>query len=74
MESKILYRYERENGGITDSLNKPDCKYIERLRLIADQGKLLTNDGENFCSVIDVDSEEGWYEVDVPEEETEGVD
>ena len=68
MKIKPLYRYEREDGGITNSLNKPDCEYTERVRLIAEKGKLLTKDGENFCRVIDQDTADGWYEVDAPEE------
>lgn len=71
MEIKTLYRYEREGGGITVSPNKPDCKYTEKLRLIAGDGKMLTKDGEDLRRVVDVDSSEGWYEVDAPEE-TEG--
>ena len=31
---------------------------------IADEGEELTKDGENFTTCIDVDSAEGWYEVD----------
>lgn len=68
MKIKPLYRFERENGGITISPNKPDCEYTERVRLVAEKGKKLTKDGENFCRVIDVDTEDGWYEVDAPEE------
>lgn len=45
-----------------------------KTRIIADEGKAVTNDGENFYGSIDVDSTEGWYEVDdpdpVPEEPT----
>ena len=67
MDIKPLYRYEREGGGITDSPIKPDCECTERVRLIADKGKALTKDGEKLCRVIDVDSAEGWYEVDAPE-------
>ena len=69
MEIKPLYRYEREDGGITVSLKKPDCEYAEKMRLVADEGKMLTKDGENLCRVIDVDSADGWYEVDAPERE-----
>ena len=64
MKIKLLHRFLREDGGITESLNKPDgVKYTTRYRLIASDGKLLT-DGimETFC--IDVDSAEGWTEID----------
>ena len=61
---KELYHYEREVGKITVSLEKPECDYTVKYRLIADEGKELTKDGENFTTCIDVDSAEGWYEVD----------
>ena len=63
-----LYRYERADGGITVSPNKPDTEYTEMYRLVADEGKVLTNDGEHFTSCADVESIVGWYEVDAPEE------
>ena len=69
MKIKPLYRYEREDGGVTVSPIKPECEYTEKVRLIADEGKALTNDGEKLCPAIDVESAEGWYEVDAPEEE-----
>ena len=60
---KVLYCYEREAGKITVSTEKPECEYTLRYRLIADEGKELTKDGENFTTCIDVDTPEGWYEV-----------
>ena len=36
------------------------------VRLVADEGKMLTQDGENFTSCVDTDTAEGWYEVDEP--------
>ena len=60
---KELYCYEREEGKVTVSTEKPDCDYTLRYRLIADEGKELTKDGENYISCIDVESTEGWYEV-----------
>ena len=69
MEIKPLYRFLREDGGFTESPDKPDSEdYTTRYRLIASEGKLLT-DGttETFC--IDVDSADGWTEIDAPEED-----
>lgn len=63
---KELYCYEREEGKVTVSTEKPDCEYSLRFRLIADEGKELTKDGDNFTTCIDVDSTEGWYEVEMP--------
>ena len=65
-----LYKYERECGGITVSPNKPECEYTEMCRLVADEEKLLTN-GTIITPCIDVESVEGWDEIDAPEEEAE---
>lgn len=65
MTIKELYCYERETGKTTVSTEKPGCEYETRYRLIADEGKELTNDLENFVSCIDVESVDGWYEVEV---------
>ena len=69
MQTITLYKYKRENGGITVSPVKPNCEYTEMFRLVADEGKALTKDGEDLTICIDVESAEGWYEVDAPEEE-----
>lgn len=69
MQTKKLYRYEREGGGVTVSTDAPTGPYTECLRLIADDGKMLTLDGADLCAVVDVDSPEGWHEVEAPPEE-----
>lgn len=71
MQIITLYRYNRADGGVTISPVKPDGEYTEMVRLVADEGKVLTKDGENFTTCTDVESSEGWYEVDAPEEEVE---
>ena len=70
MQTIILYKYNREGGGVSVSPVKPDGEYTEMYRLVADEGKALTNDGVNFTSCIDVDSADGWDEVD----DTDGDD
>lgn len=67
MEIKMLYKYTRENGGTTVSPVKPECEYTEMFRLIADESKMVTKDGETLYSCADVESTDGWYEVDAPE-------
>jgi hypothetical protein len=69
MQTITLYRYNRADGGVTISPVKPDCEYTEMVRLVADDGKVLTNDGEHFSSCVDTDTADGWQEVDAPEEE-----
>ena len=66
MKAIKLYKYEREGGGVTVSPINPDCEYTEMVRLVADEGKVLTNDGQNFTSCVDVETADGWYEVDDP--------
>jgi hypothetical protein len=63
MTVKKLYRYEREEGKVTVSTENPEGEYVLRYRLIAEKNKLLTNDGETFTTCIDVESTEGWDEV-----------
>ena len=63
MTVKTLYRYERAEGGITVSPNKPECEYTERYRLIADEGKYVTKNGVDLYCAIDTDSVDGWREI-----------
>lgn len=60
-----LYKYYRETGCVTVSPIKPDCEYTELVRLVADEGKVLT-DGETITSCVDTDTADGWYETDIP--------
>lgn len=60
-----LYKYIRDDGGITVSPVKPNIEYTEMFRLIADEGKELMN-GDIRTSCIDVESIEGWSEIDAP--------
>lgn len=69
MQKINLYKYRRADGGITVSTNKPKGEYTEMFRLIADEGKALTN-GETTTYCADVESVEGWSEIDEPKEET----
>lgn len=68
MEIIKLYKYIRPEGGVTVSPIMPEGEYTEMMRLVADEGKLLTKDGENLTSCVDTDTADGWYEVDEPEE------
>ena len=69
MQVVALYKYEREGGGVTVSPIKPEGKECAELfRLVADEGKVLTYDGEIVGEVIDAESLDGWGEVEKPEE------
>lgn len=64
-----LYKIKRVSGGTTITLEKPEGEHTELLRLVADEGKVLKK-GDLETPCIDVESSEGWEEVDKPEEIT----
>ena len=64
-----LYRYTRPDGGVTVSPVRPEGEYEPMYRLVADEGMALTKDGENLTSCADVESTEGWHEVESAEGE-----
>lgn len=68
-----LYKYIRDDGGTTISPVKPNIEYTEMFRLIADEGKELMN-GDIRTSCIDVESIEGWSEIDAPTTDDEDND
>lgn len=73
MIKKQLYRVQREDGGVSVTPSRPAGSGYEvaGYRLIAAEGKLITNDGVNLYCCKDVENVEGYYEVDEPTEESE---
>ena len=70
MIRKMPYKSERKGGGYTVSPLKPDSHYQVRWRLIAEEGKAITN-GEKTVTVIDVQTRkecDEWIDCDLPEE------
>ena len=65
MIKKDLYRYTGRNGIITSLVHLDDAKYYPMYRLIADEGKVLT-DGELIVKSIDIFAEDlgKWTEID----------
>lgn len=65
MIKKDLYRYVGRNGIITSLVYLDDVKYYPMYRLIADEGKVLT-DGEQKVKAIDIFAEDlgKWAEID----------
>ena len=65
MIKKDLYRYIGRNGIITSLVHLEDAKYYPMYRLIADEGKILT-DGELKVKSIDIFVEDlsKWTEID----------
>ena len=44
-----------------------DGTEVPKIRIFADDGKVVTNDnGETYWNCIDVDSIDGWVEIDEP--------
>lgn len=69
MEKRTLYRINRSDGGVSITPNKPtDGTYTETYRLIADEGKVLT-DGTNTCDCIDTDFPQNYTEISENEDE-----
>ena len=70
MIRKMLCKSERKCGGYTVSLVKPEGHYQVRWRLIAEEGKAITN-GKTTVTVIDVQTRkecDEWTDCDLPEE------
>ena len=71
MQTITLYRYARADGGVTTSPVMPDSiSYDLRYRLIADEGKALT-DGATVTTCTDTDDPTRWTEIDDPGELSE---
>ena len=64
MIKKDLYRYTGRNGIITSLVHLEDAKFFPMYRLIADEGKVLTN-GEVTLKSIDIFAEDlgKWTEI-----------
>ena len=63
MQKITLYRYTRDDGGVTVSTVKPETEYTEAFRLVADEGYLLT-DGVSISPCVDTDNPSAWAEVE----------
>ena len=65
MIKKDLYRYTGRNGIITSLVHLDEAKFYPMYRLIADDGKVLT-DGELKVKSIDIFAEDldKWTELD----------
>ena len=69
MKKEILYTYLGTNGVITTPIHLEDTYYIRKIRLRADEGKVLTKDfGVTFHNKVVVPEEEVdlWVEIDNP--------
>ena len=65
-----LYRYIRPDGGTTVSIQGPGTLDNSLCRLIADEGKILT-DGKIKTKCVDTENSLYWREIDYQEEEND---
>lgn len=65
MIKKDLYRYIGRNGIITSLIHLEDAHFFPMFRLIAEEGKILTN-GETYTHSIDIFAEDidRWVEIE----------
>lgn len=64
-----LYRYKRWDGKTSTSPRKLNKPHTVIYRLVADEGKVLTN-GIITAPCVDVENVEGWNEIDEPQNES----
>lgn len=64
MKVIVLYQHTNKNGETFLLPFRPCAKWVMVLRLIADEGKMLTHDGKYLYSTMDVGTSYRWYEVD----------
>ncbi|MBQ9760143.1 MAG: hypothetical protein IJW16_02210 [Clostridia bacterium] len=70
MKTIEIYRYRRDDGGITIDTEKPKRGYTKGIRYIADKGMLLTDGTETRISVDEFHGRI-WTEVPDPNAKTE---
>ena len=64
MKRQVYYRYLGTNGVIESPVHLEDIYYVRVVLLTADEGKVLTNGGEQRKSVrVYEDEVENWQEV-----------
>lgn len=64
MKKEILYHYLGTNGTITSHVHLEDIYYVRKLKLTADEGKVLTNgESKHFSVIIPEEDLDKWEEV-----------
>lgn len=68
MTKEVMYVYLGTNGTICSPIHLEDIYYTRKIRLWADDNKVLTKDGKNFHYRIIVPENEvnEWYEISKP--------
>ena len=73
MTTTLLYRYKDAKGGTIVSPRQPNEEYQLMYRIIADEGKGITN-GQIVTTVIDVSSTEGWIDCEIEQQASDTPD
>lgn len=67
MTQTKFYKYLGRNGNILTSIVLEDINPIPMIKLIADDGKILTNDQETAkVKLLFLDEVDNWYEIEDP--------
>ena len=68
MTKEVMYVYLGTNGTICSPIHLEDIYYIRKIRLWADDGKVITKDGKNYSyrALVPEDEVDQWYEIVKP--------
>lgn len=68
MTKEIMYVYLGTNGTICSPVHLEDIYYIRKIRLWADNGKVITKDGKTYLykALVPEDEVDQWYEITDP--------
>lgn len=68
MTKTILYTYFGTNGIITSEVHLENISALKKVRLTADEGKILTNGVVSLDTVVTTEeSVDSWKEINMPE-------
>ena len=68
MTKEVMYVYLGTNGTICSPVHLEDIYYIRKIRLWADNGKVITKDGKTYLykALVPEDEVDQWYEITDP--------
>ena len=72
MQKISLYRYVRNDGGVTISPVKPEANYTELCRLVAEDGCTLI-DGNTSAQCVDTYNPDVWTEREQAPEQADAI-
>ena len=68
MTKEVMYVYLGTNGTICSPVHLEGIYYIRKIRLWAENGKVITKDGKNYSyrALVPEDEVDQWYEIVKP--------